>query len=565
MTISSTVRKAGPYAGTGAQTAFTFAFKVFANTDVLVVQTDASGVDTTQVLTTNYTVALNGDQDGNPGGTVNMLVAPPSGYKLTIGSQVPDLQGTQLLAGGNFNADVITTAFDRATIQIQQLAELTARQLTFPISDNGVPVALPSAATRANNALIFDVNGQPTVGAIPSNVAVNVAMFPFVQSTTIANAQAALGVAAQPVDFTSVETTDATINGTGKLWALFSNTYSALKLYIAEVAGGTRLWLWPAATAVPNIPHTGVPPTLAVYGDVLLGDIVALASNPMTYFIRANTGLAETAVTQLFSAQHGSNDTDGGAQIIMAPVKNAGGAVNDGYVDLVAYGKGSGSVANCVSLATRDSAGVALRRWQVNGQSANKGDFTPYVHNTYDIASTGVGVRELYLGAGASASTGKALRLLSRQANAGTGSPADTNENDLKSLSVLANTLNTNGDTLRFSAGFRCAANADTKRIKIKFGATTLIDSTALAHNGTTIRVEGVICRTGATSQVAYVSAHESANNPAWSTNVTGGESFTSPAETLSGAVTLKATVQLGTGTLNDVIQDYFFVEYIPN
>ena len=120
MTVSSTVRKAGPFSGTGLQTAYPFSFKVFATSDVLVVRT-YSGVDSTLVLGSDYSVALNTDQDGNPGGTVNMAVAPASGYTLTIGSQVAQLQTTTITNNGGFYPAVITAALDKLTILIQQL------------------------------------------------------------------------------------------------------------------------------------------------------------------------------------------------------------------------------------------------------------------------------------------------------------------------------------------------------------------------------------------------------------------------------------------------------------
>ena len=44
MTISSQNRQAGPYLGNDVATAFTFAFKVFAASDLQVVRTDAAGV-----------------------------------------------------------------------------------------------------------------------------------------------------------------------------------------------------------------------------------------------------------------------------------------------------------------------------------------------------------------------------------------------------------------------------------------------------------------------------------------------------------------------------------------
>ncbi|KVW93337.1 hypothetical protein [Thiobacillus denitrificans] len=68
MTISSTTRKAGPFDGNNVLDAFPFAFKVFADSDVVVVKTDPDDIETTLTLTTDYTVSLNADQDTSPGG-----------------------------------------------------------------------------------------------------------------------------------------------------------------------------------------------------------------------------------------------------------------------------------------------------------------------------------------------------------------------------------------------------------------------------------------------------------------------------------------------------------------
>ena len=135
MTISSSTRKAGPFTGNGVTTAFPFSFKVFSTADVLVVQAlTSTGAETVQTLTTNYTVALNADQNVSPGGTVTMLVAPPTGYTLTLTSQVDNLQAVDVTNGGGFYPKVLNNAFDKATIQIQQLAEKVGRALKLPVS-----------------------------------------------------------------------------------------------------------------------------------------------------------------------------------------------------------------------------------------------------------------------------------------------------------------------------------------------------------------------------------------------------------------------------------------------
>lgn len=136
MTINSTTRKAGPFIGTGTVSAFPFGFKVFQASDLFVVRLNVSAaVEQTLVLNSDYSVTLNPDQNSNPGGVVTLLTgALASGYTLTLTSDVPDTQPTDLTNQGGFYPEVINDALDRATIQIQQLQEETDRTITAPIS-----------------------------------------------------------------------------------------------------------------------------------------------------------------------------------------------------------------------------------------------------------------------------------------------------------------------------------------------------------------------------------------------------------------------------------------------
>jgi len=173
MTISSTTRIAGPFVGNGTASAFPFTFKVFAAGDLDVVRLNSStGVETTLVLTTDYTVALNIDQDSNPGGTVTLVAGPlATGFTLTITSDIANLQPTDLTNQGGFYPEVITDSFDRATIQIQQMAGEVSRSIKAPISDGSPDMELPAASVRANTFLAFDANGVPTVQAASSSAA----------------------------------------------------------------------------------------------------------------------------------------------------------------------------------------------------------------------------------------------------------------------------------------------------------------------------------------------------------------------------------------------------------
>ena len=140
MTVQAGTRRAGPYATNGVQTEFVFAFKVFAAEDVLVTLTE-DGVDTEAVLTSEYTVELNSDQDNNPGGTVVMLTAP-DGPTMAITSQMAIEQPAVFTNQGGFYPRVLNDSLDRLAIVQQQQAELLTRTPVAPLG-GGTPGYFP--------------------------------------------------------------------------------------------------------------------------------------------------------------------------------------------------------------------------------------------------------------------------------------------------------------------------------------------------------------------------------------------------------------------------------------
>lgn len=192
MTISSTTRKAGPFPGNGVTVALPFTFKVFTAADVLAVQAvTATGVETTLALGTDYTVSLNADQDTAPGGTLTLVTAHATGTTVTLTTQVENTQETDLTNLGGFYPKVITNALDRATIQIQQLAEKLSRVLTFGIS-SGASGTLPNPSPLS--MLGWNAAGtalQNFAGA--ASAAVSTFMTNVVAAADAAAAQTALG------------------------------------------------------------------------------------------------------------------------------------------------------------------------------------------------------------------------------------------------------------------------------------------------------------------------------------------------------------------------------------
>ena len=175
MTISSTTRKSGPYTGNGVTTAFPFDFKVFKTSDVLATFTDANGVDTALVLDSDYTVVLNANQDDNPGGTITYprvgsgIAVLDATQKLTMTGDLPVTQPTDIPNLSPFFPEVVEDAFDRATIQIQQLDEEVERSIKIGVSDT--PLApLPGPTARANQLIGFDALGNLVTYPITASV-----------------------------------------------------------------------------------------------------------------------------------------------------------------------------------------------------------------------------------------------------------------------------------------------------------------------------------------------------------------------------------------------------------
>lgn len=129
-----------------------------------------------------------------------------------------------------------------------------------------------------------------------------------------------------------------------------------------------------------------------------------------------------------------------------------------------------------------------------------------------------------------------------------------TGEDNLITYSVPAGTLATDGDVIEIIAWGTFAANGNSKTLKLYFGATVLVSTGAVAFNAKDWVVRATVVRTGAATQEAIGQA---------STSDTSAPLFvdqTTPAETLSGAVTVKCT---GEGTADsDIMQEGLVVRF---
>lgn len=136
------------------------------------------------------------------------------------------------------------------------------------------------------------------------------------------------------------------------------------------------------------------------------------------------------------------------------------------------------------------------------------------------------------------------------------GSNGTTLETDLIS-STVTGIMAVNAQGVRIRAWGTTAANANSKVIRLYFGATLVGAVAAFTTSASGWVVQADVYRTGATAQVAigfgnYVSSGYN--------NITNS----TPAETLSGAIVIKVTGQAAAGASNDITGVGLTVEALP-
>lgn len=201
MTISTTANLV-TYEGNGATTTFDFNFLIPEESDLIVTYTDADGTST-DLNSAVFSVTGIGDDNG---GTVTYPLSGSPIASLTflaIRRELPLTQETDLVNQDGFYPQVVEDALDTLCMQIQQISTLNSQAIRVPENEDP-PDALPSAAVRAGQALIFDSEGQPTAGGITS-ATVSAAMQPVVAASTLAAGRGLFGVSYIPVAISSTQ------------------------------------------------------------------------------------------------------------------------------------------------------------------------------------------------------------------------------------------------------------------------------------------------------------------------------------------------------------------------
>lgn len=173
MTISSTTNRV-TFNGNGVSTSYDVSFPFHNQIDLVVLSTVIlTGVQTTKVITTHYTIGGVPDAQGHysNGGTVDFLVAPASTERITIYRDAEAVQGLDLVANDDLPAEATEAQFDYLTMLIQRVKDQINRTLQQPEGDAATVSRLPAKVERASLYLAFDANGDPI--ASPGTTAVD--------------------------------------------------------------------------------------------------------------------------------------------------------------------------------------------------------------------------------------------------------------------------------------------------------------------------------------------------------------------------------------------------------
>jgi hypothetical protein len=170
MTISTTDSKIS-YNGNGVTTDFAFPYPYLADADLQVLRVGTTGIVTTLVLNTDYTVS---------NGTVSVNTAPGVGERLVINRVVEIVQETDYITGDPFPAETHERALDRLTMIAQQLAEEVGRSVKVGVTSTADPDALlasieaseaaadASAQAADASAQAADASAQAAAGSAAS-------------------------------------------------------------------------------------------------------------------------------------------------------------------------------------------------------------------------------------------------------------------------------------------------------------------------------------------------------------------------------------------------------------
>lgn len=157
MTVNTKKITSGPYFGNGIADTFSYTFRISDKTELIVFETDDTGVQTELTVDTDYTVNTVGDDSG---GTITRIDgALPTDYEIYMRSNYDETQLTAFTSQGAFFPELHEGAMDKLTFLIQQIIDKFSRTFTLSESYSG-PLPLTLEDPDANKVLRWNDDGS---------------------------------------------------------------------------------------------------------------------------------------------------------------------------------------------------------------------------------------------------------------------------------------------------------------------------------------------------------------------------------------------------------------------
>lgn len=214
MSIGSTISRVR-YVGAGTTDTFSFTFKIFAATDLVVTKRNSStGDETTLSYPTDYTVTGVGLSTG---GSITLTAGNlASGYSLHIRRVRPLTQGTAIRNEGTYYASTHEDEFDNRAMIDQQQQDVLDRAVVLPetITTSNFDPVLPADLT---------VNGADRIPTLNASADGWAAVTDWPTATEVANAQGYAQAASDSADDAAISATQAGNEATtASRWAKYT-------------------------------------------------------------------------------------------------------------------------------------------------------------------------------------------------------------------------------------------------------------------------------------------------------------------------------------------------------
>lgn len=195
MTVSSEKTK-DTYAGDGSTTTFPYGFRILDQSEILVrTKVDATGVITTETITTQYTVSGVGEASG---GNITFTAGniPIVGETVILTRKVPKKQETDFTENGPLPAESLETVADRLTMISQEIGEEVDRSVKVDAGVTSFDATLPTPSSNKYIRYKSDSSGLEAVALSSSGVISNPVTVSEggTAATTAATARTNLGV-----------------------------------------------------------------------------------------------------------------------------------------------------------------------------------------------------------------------------------------------------------------------------------------------------------------------------------------------------------------------------------